>query len=88
MLEMQPLLILSTSHVSETTARMLDATPVTNWPAPGGHYNGYGWFLYAGHDEGPEDLRKLFDFARNNLCHYILLDRDASVVEELPVYDW
>lgn len=86
MVEIQPILILSTAHVSETTARMLDSTPVTEWPVTGGHYNGFGWFMYAG-ETGPEDLVRIFEFARDNLCHYVLLDRDADTVE-LPVYDW
>lgn len=87
MAEMQPILILSTGHVSETTAKMLESTPVKDWPVSGGHYGEYGWFMYAG-ETGPEDLQTIFEFARQNHCQYVLLDRDGAVVEELPVYDW
>ncbi len=46
-LETRRFAVISTAHVSETTAKRLDNTPPKNWPCLGGPYGEYGWFLYA-----------------------------------------
>ena len=40
------------------------------------------------YDELPEDLRILQDYARKLGVSLIWLDRDADVMEGLPVYEW
>lgn len=89
MLEIRKVLVLSTSHVTEATARMLNRLPAAEWPVTGGHYGSYGWFLYCGINEStPADLAVLFEFAVNKGCHHILLDQDADFVDELEIFEW
>ncbi len=93
--ETRRFVVISTAHVSETTARRLDDTPSKDWPCLGGPYGEYGWFLYA-HDENagagpdiiPDELFKVMIWARRLGFDYILFDCDADQVEELPAFDW
>lgn len=91
-LEIRKTLVLSTSHVTKATAKMLDSTPCSEWPAVGGPYGTYGWFFYA-HDENceplmPDDLFAVMTFANANGCDNVLFDCDALEVDGLPTYDW
>lgn len=52
-LESGTFVTISTGHVSEATAKMLDSTPCSKWPCVGGSYADYGWF-YA-HDENTSE---------------------------------
>lgn len=48
----------------------------------------YGWFIYAneGPEEGiPADLAAVFRLARQRGCEYVLLDCDATPLEDLPI---
>lgn len=89
-LEIRNFLTISIGHVTEVTAKMLDSTPVIQWPTLGGPVGSYGWFFYAQDEQGdcPDDLMAIFTFARANNCTYVLLDCDADQIEELPYYDW
>ena len=91
-METPKMLVLSTSHVTAATARLLDHTPRPDWPVSGGPHGLYGWFCYA-HDEDPQgniplEMMNVFWFARENECDYVLFDRDADVIDELPVWEW
>lgn len=90
-LEIRPFLTLTTGHVSAATASMLDSTPHKTWPCLGGPYGEYGWFFYV-HDENdgtiPDDLWRIMCWAKARDIHYILFDRDADTVDELPTYEW
>lgn len=94
-LEIRRFVVISTAHVSETTARRLDTTPAKEWPCAGGPYGEYGWFVYA-HDENagvgddaiPADLFDVMCWSCANGCDYVLFDCDADAVDGLPVYDW
>ena len=94
-LETRRFAVISTAHVSETTARRLDKTPPKEWPCLGGPYGEYGWFLYA-HDENagvwpdviPDELFTVMIWARKLGFDYVLFDCDADEVEDLPVFDW
>ncbi|MPR06316.1 hypothetical protein [Microvirga tunisiensis] len=94
---------LSTEHVSKTTADWLDAQGrlaaayrTDADPAPAFTIGGtpYGWFISlpaAGGDEGrgvPEDLRKVFDYARKQDVHFILFDQAADTVDGLDTFEW
>lgn len=92
LLEVRQFLTLSTGHVSEATAQMLETTPIKDWPVCGGHFGTYGWFMYA-HDEDcegdiPPELMVIFDYARANGCNYVLFDCDGDTVDQLPTFDW
>ena len=85
------MLFLSTGHLSETTARMLDNTPVSDWPVTG--YTGtYGWVISANYldftKNAPEDLVEAIFYARSKECSYILFDRDEEPTPDLPYYNW
>lgn len=40
--EIHRFVVISTSHLTERTARFLETTPATNWPYAGGPYAEYG----------------------------------------------
>lgn len=102
-LEIRSFLVLSTAHLPEKTAQMLDEV---QWGSPeserdadrpptcGGTYGGYGWFMYVqdeGHDETDAEfpgLGQVFAFANKLGFSYVLFDRDAETVDGLPTYDW
>ncbi|MFC5386995.1 hypothetical protein ACFPLB_13600 [Aquamicrobium segne] len=93
--EIRRFIVVSTGHVTETTAKLLDTIPPSRWPCLGGQYGDYGWFVYA-HDENagvgsdaiPDDLFAVMTWARSQGCDYLLLDCDADQVEGLPHYEW
>jgi hypothetical protein len=93
-LETRKTLCLSTAHVSETTANMLNTTSYEKWPVCGGPWS-FGWMMYA-HDEQldagdipfPNDLWDCCCFARKHGFDYIIFDQDADPVEDLPKYSW
>jgi hypothetical protein len=83
---------LCTSHVSQATGEW-----ITTQAAKGEDAitlmasTAYGWFVYASEErsEGiPDDLWQCMEFARECHCDYILFDRDAVAIDELPTYDW
>lgn len=89
-LEIAQTLVLSTGHISDETRRRLEG-PIAGWPACGGPYSEYGWFLYADKTRPmgtPDDLWDIMVFARQQGCQYVLLDQDGLVVEGLREYDW
>lgn len=89
-------LVLSTGHVTEETARLLDAIPVSAWEkelgVTGGRYGEYGWFVYCSPrndgDRIAADLFSVMQFAIAKGCEHILFDRDEPFEPELPRYDW
>lgn len=93
--EIRRLVVVSTAHLTETTAKYLDRTPASEWPCVGGPYAGYGWFVHASEEnlgEGfsaiPDDLFSVMTWARRQGCGYVLFDCDGYQVEGLPVHDW
>lgn len=93
--DVRTFVVVSTAHLTETTARSLDSTPASAWPCAGGPYGEYGWFVYA-HDENcgagpvpiPDDLFGVMTWGRKQGFHYILFDCDGDVVDDLPSHDW
>ena len=52
----------------------------------------YGWWLWTGSEEGllqqvPADIHAVVAYARNLGCDWIKFDRDAEIVNDLPVYE-
>ena len=93
--EIRRLVVISTSHVSDKTAKLLDYTKAHQWPCRGGPYREFGWFVYAqpeneraGRDAVPDDLFAVMQWAQANGFDYILFDCDAEAVDELATYDW
>lgn len=53
---------------------------------------GYGWFLTAHPPEGarevmPDDINRILEYARAQQCDYVVFDRDADTVDELPSFE-
>lgn len=91
--EIHNVLTLSTSHVTETTAKILNSIPCEQWSSVcGGPFGSYGWFMYAPEEdfEGtiPPELMRVFKYARSVGCKYVLFDRDANTVDQLPAFEW
>ena len=83
--------VLSTAHVREATLARLLVEPEDS---PVAVVAGYpeGCFLYlkaaAGEPDQSEDLRALYQWARQRHYHWIRLDADGDMVSGLPVYHW
>lgn len=85
------LMILSTAHVPKHVAERLDKMD-ENHMVSGGSYCDVGWFMFA-HDEDPNgvidpELMVVLDFVRSKGCAYVLFDRDADVIPDLPTWEW
>lgn len=90
-MERARMLVLSTAHLSERTA--LDWIPVCPWSCF--EKGEYGWFMYVCDDIGiteearvPLEVRSAIHVAKREGCEWIMWDRDAPCIEELPRYEW
>lgn len=93
--EVQNFVVISTTHLTNETARFLDSTESNEWPCVGGPYSEYGYFIHVSGKTNetarkglPEDLVAIMQWADRESYQYLLLDRDGEQVEELPAYDW
>ena len=93
-LETPRMLVLSTAHVTKETALRFQG----NWrnELPPFYAKGeYGWIIPLQSDGNGEerwqycsDLLMIRRLAEANGCTWVMLDRDADVVDALPSYDW
>lgn len=94
-MEINQIITLSTAHIKEYTAKLLDTPeklPIPVYPTK------YGYFIYVNNiDDATEktieslssDLLTCIHFALNNNCTWIQFDRDAkSSYPELIEYEW
>lgn len=89
-LEISHILTMSTAHISQQTARLMDMDAIHAGFYPADE-SGYliltvGWEDYS--DVMPEDLKECVKFAAGHDCDWLRLDGDAETVEGLPVYEW
>jgi hypothetical protein len=95
------ILDISTAHVSERTARILDeivADDALLGLRPGVIVHGkgeHGWLVYVPSEPSqestpdfPEDLRTCMEHARALDCDWVMFDRDGVVIDALPEYEW
>lgn len=89
-------LLISTVHVPKAVAELLDAwavalpahRPVTVAPTQ------FGWFVSTREAAGaaaadiPIELNAIQRLGRERACDFVLLDCDAEVLPELPVFGW
>lgn len=95
-------LVISTGHVSEQTAKWLSAAPsaaperppVMYWEE-GRCWRWIGWQVWVPDtredDSSPAqyaDLSAVLDFARDLGCRWVRFDCDADVLPELPKFNW
>jgi len=85
------MLVLSTAHLSEPTAR--DWIPTCPWACF--EKGDYGWFMYVCDDVAiteetavPLEVRSAIHVAKREGCEWIMWDWDASCIDELPQYEW
>lgn len=95
--EFTKMLTISTLHVSEETAKKLDATcddamAADHWMPPIYEKDGFGWFIFIDTDvmkeyeNIPADLKTVLTYAANCGCTWLCLDADADQIPELPTY--
>jgi hypothetical protein len=92
-LEIDKMLTLSTSHLTEKTVTWYLETnnsELVVFPK-----KDYGYFIFIGSDyveelykDIPNDLVEVIKFALKKDCAWLCLDRDAEQIEELDVYPW
>ncbi len=95
-LETHKMLVLSTSHVSkETSDSMATMQHESNWVAPcwkPAFYRAEGWMFQVPYDQDmsnvPVELARIFEFAMANWCHWVMLDGDGPIQDELQTFDW
>jgi len=97
-IELERVLTLSTAHLDEATADILNDETIEN-PEELGRpmaYD-YGWIFvplkvrFAYEDDGyktPECLRQAALIAEECECNFLVFDSDAASVPWLPTYDW
>lgn len=89
-LEITKMLTLSTTHINPKTCSFLDSE---NIDIPVYKKAEYGWFVFVDLDNEdlanlPNDLREIINYTKSNNCEWLCLDRDASISDEIPVYEW
>lgn len=94
-LEIHKVLVLSTTHVSEETAAMIDAAAAgRDFPFAPEFSRNEGWMFYCYKPDEvdlskrPADLVKVMEFARACGCQWVMFDRDGDTVDGLPIYEW
>lgn len=88
-MEVAKMLVLSTAHVTVTTAQELDASEAGAISFPKGKY---GWFVYCGdlpdRDDTPAELERAIRFAHNHDFQWIMFDCDGDTIADLPTFEW
>ena len=95
-LDICQVLTISTGHVTPDTGKMLDMAAKERTLLPSVVYSldPYGWLVgvktVSEHAESPlpPDLRACIDLADRNGCHWLLLDSDGDVVDDLEFHWW
>lgn len=81
--EIKRLLILSTAHIAP--AQRENMTSIADDIE-------YGWLMWAYDERSSDDigdeLWAACEYARANGCDYIMFDRDADAIDDLPKFDW
>lgn len=94
--EISKVLTLSTAHITEKTAELLDKEPDSNYLGLCVYPKSeYGYYIEIGEylDQSlknhiPEDLFIVLAFANSMDCSILCLDCDAVECPFLPTYDW
>lgn len=96
--DLSTMLIVSIDHICTSTAQLLEdeANGTSNTiMLTIGNWGTYGWFMWVPEDAGapvgddydmPADLYHIFVYAKQAGADYLLIDIDAEVNPDLPVY--
>ncbi|WP_206245703.1 DUF5983 family protein [Novosphingobium terrae] len=84
----EAMLVLTTLHLQhDTCTEWLDTAPFAAFTKAD-----YGWFVYVPEDLDavamPDDLRACCERARACGCPWLMFDRDAPALPELPTFVW
>lgn len=90
------ILAASTNHLPESLCDSLDDQPGVICYRLASNRSGEhtGWLLWVPADphevttKTPAEIRRLWKYAMDRRCVYVLLDRDADVIDDLPTWDW
>jgi hypothetical protein len=85
----EQMLVLSTAHLTEETCN----TFLPAWDGPAYQKGEYGWFVYGFYgfgntDDLPTDLEAVLQYAMCCGVEWLMFDRDASTIPNLPTFDW
>lgn len=83
----EAMLVLSTAHLTDATCNTYLATDGVFACLK----QDYGWFVHVADDapaDLPTDLEACFHLARSQGCDWIMFDRDAPAIEQLPEFVW
>lgn len=95
--EISKMLTISSGHISDETAEMLEREPELNalrlsvYTKSADDGENYGWFIYLPsdiHDGVPADLAKCMRIAASNGCNVLCLDGDGPEYPGLETFDW
>lgn len=102
-MEITKMLNVSTAHISEITAELLDKSKSYELHNVVYNKKEYGWFIYLDKDNldnyyepynkedyfyVPEELLKLMKFAKDVGCDWLCLDRDGEVLDYFETFNW
>ncbi len=81
------MLVISTAHLAPGDVELL--TDVAGVYEKGE----YGYFVNIPakehqRDDLPQSLQDILDFGRDSQAEWVMIDRDAEIVDRLPTYDW
>lgn len=93
-MEISKVLTLSTAHISQKSAELLDKeTEKPTLDLPIYNKSNYGWFIYIPQDINiinnlPEDIHRLLLIAKDLNCDILCLDADGETISWIPLYSW
>lgn len=86
---------ISTAHITEETDEFLrNQVKEYECGKPIVYQKECGYFIHVSDKfdmddlEMPDDLRRCLEFAAEHDCYWLVLDGDAEIIDELPIYTW
>lgn len=86
-LEIDTMLVLSTSHLSRATIDLVEESADALTWGPSFTRN-HGWIWHASQTVPPADLDTCLKLAHDAGCAWVMFDADGPVVEGLGTYEW
>lgn len=82
--------VISTCHITEATDRLLQDEGDRNpWTIVAPYSEGAFVYVQPENMDGqPAEFADIFAWARKHGHHWVRIDADGDVIEELPSYDW
>ena len=95
-LEICKMLTISTAHIKEETAKILEdhSSSLIDYDLVIYDKDEFGWWIHLPDEDYkelhnvPDDLKVCLNLAVENGCEWLCLDCDGEVVDCLPTYEW